>query len=267
MGRLKCELVSAFIFNRARRQAYRNAHREELHPELARSRLLLDALGVQALHGRTFPKYKNRFAGLDVVLVACGPTAAEYHPLEGAVHIGVNSAYRLPNVKLDFLFAQDCAADLRVRRKELVGYRRGDCVKFFGILGADVCGEGNSTWSESDALEAGAERYYIREGVRGQPGLIPHDISTHPLADYQNVVFAALQFALWTNPRAIYLVGCDCTSGVGHFDSKRSNWLDLGAVFAGYDDIKVFAEKWYPDTRIFVVRPVGLKGRFDEWVQ
>lgn len=103
--------------------------------------------------------------------------------------------------------------------------------------------------------------------MRGDPGFISYDISSHPLVDYQSVVFPALQFALWTNPKTIYLVGCDCTSGVGHFDSEKPNWLDLETVFAGYDDIKSFARKWYPDTRIVSVNPVGLKGKFEEMEQ
>jgi len=266
MNKLTAELASAFIFNRRRRQNFRNAHREELHPELKRSRTILEAIAVGKTQERTFLKYRNAFAGRDLVIVACGPTAADYTPIADAVHVGVNSAYRLKNVELDFLFEQDCGGDLRAHRHEIDGYRRGQCVKFYGLLGADVCGPDSRTWPESDAHAAQAERYHVREGVRGMPGLIPRDISAFPLADYQNVVFAALQFALWTNPRAIYLVGCDCSCN-GHFDTKQPNWLDLDAVFAGYDDMKAFAEKWYPDTRIQVIRPVGLKGRFDEYAQ
>lgn len=266
MGRILTELKSAFIFNRAKRRKFRSEHREELHPDLKFARMVLDAMAVARTHEKSFSRYRNAFAGRTVVIVACGPTAAEYKPIEGAVHIGVNSAYRLPNVALDFLFTQDCADGNRERRHEFNEYRPGKCVKFYGLLGCDVVGPGNRTWSQSDANAADAERYYIREGVRGCPGLIPYDISAQPLADYQNVVFAALQFALWTNPREICLVGCDC-SRMGHFDTKKPNWLDLDAVFAGYDDITAFAGKWYPDTEIKVIRPVGLKGRYEEYVQ
>ena len=263
MGKVLCELVSAMILDRRRRQRYRNRHREDLHPELRLSRLVLAAQAVRAVHERAFLKYKGCFGGRDVVVVACGPTAAKYKPIPGAVHIGVNSAYRLENVGLDFLFAQDCAADIRRRRKEIVEYSGNACKKFFGIIGEDVCGEGNCTWPESDAIAAGAERYYVREGVPGEPGLIPRDISCNPLTDYQNIVFPALQFALWTNPARICLVGCDCTNS-GYFDSSKRNWLDFDAIFAGYRDIKAFAEKWYPDTKIVSVNPVGLKGFFEE---
>lgn len=263
MGKILCELASAMILDRRRRQRYRNAHREDLHPDLKLARMIQAAQMQVAAHQRVFPKYKGCFGGRDVVIVACGPTARKYSPIPGAVHIGVNDAYRLENVGLDFLFVQDCDGDLRRRRREIVEYGAGRCRKFFGLIGEDVCGAGNRSWSESDAIAADAERYYVREGIRGEPGLIPRDISCSPLTDYQNIVFPAMQFALWTNPARVLLVGCDCTTA-GHFYSDDRNWLDFDAVFSGYRDMKAFAEKWYPDTRIVSVNPVGLKGLFDD---
>lgn len=263
MGKILCELASAMILDRRRRQRYRNAHREDLHPDLKLARMIQAAQAQVAAHQGVFPKYKGCFSGRDVVIVACGPTASKYRPIPDAVHIGVNDAYRLGNVELDFLFVQDYAGDLRRRRDEVVKYADGRCRKFFGIIGEDVCGEGSRSWPESAAIAAGAERYYVRGGIAGEPGLIPRDISCNPLVDYQNIVFPAMQFALWTNPARLFLVGCDCSSA-GHFYSGAANWLDLDAVFAGYRDMKAFAEKWYPDTRIVSVNPVGLKGLFED---
>lgn len=264
MTRIMAELVSGLIFNRRKRQNFRNAHLEDLHPDLKFKRLMQEAIAIAEMHKRSFLKWKGAFAGREVAVVACGPTASRYKPISGVVHIGVNSAYRLKNVDLDFLFLQDFGGDLLKRRSEIAAYRPGECVKFLGILGERVYGECNRTWPASDDALAKAERYYISEGVRGNPGFIPYDISSRPLVDYQNVVFAALQFALWTSPKAIYLVGCDCTSGTGHFDSAKANWLDLETVFAGYRDIAAFAAKWYPDTRIVSINPIGLRGMFEE---
>ena len=95
---------------------------------------------------------------------------------------------------------------------------------------------------------------------------LPLDISTQPLADFSSVVFAALQFALWTNPSKIYLVGCDCTLG-GHFYEDGACLGVNMELYHGYECIKKFAQAYYPDTEIVSINPIGLKGLFNDICQ
>lgn len=67
-------------------------------------------------------------------------------------------------------------------------------------------------------------------------------------------------FALYTGCRKIYLVGCDCN--VGH--SFTNNLSSYHTVIPHWIELKRLAEKEYPSVEILVVRPVGLKGIFEE---
>ena len=59
----------------------------------------------------------------------------------GAIYIGVNRAYKLSSVVLDYLFCQDYIA---IRdggtMDEMDAYRRGECVKFVGLVGDNAWG-------------------------------------------------------------------------------------------------------------------------------
>jgi hypothetical protein len=88
-----------------------------------------------------------------------------------------------------------------------------------------------------------------------------------PLADCGSVVFSALQFALWLNPRKLYLVGCDCSHGGyfykdGNAENKNSNTLEIDRVVQGYIWFKKFAQRYYPETELVSINPVGLRGIF-----
>ena len=93
------------------------------------------------------------------------------------------------------------------------------------------------------------------------------DICNHGLADFGSVVFPAIQFALWTHPKEIYLVGCD-TTDTGHFyDDDEEESVSLSVphwVKIGYARVKMFARLFYPNTEIISVNPVALKGLFKD---
>ena len=72
-----------------------------------------------------------------------------------------------------------------------------------------------------------------------------------------------MQFIFWTNPRRIFLVGCDCNTN-GNLNRTGKNYLEVDAVLSGWKNIKDFATAFYPDTEIVSVNPVGLKGLFKD---
>lgn len=145
MTRIMAELVSGLIFNRRKRQNFRNAHLEDLHPDLKIKRIMQEAIAIAEMHKRSFLKWKGAFAGREVAIVACGPTASKYKPIGGVVHIGVNSAYRLNGIDLDFLFLQDFGGDMVNSYDDILSYRHEECTKFLGILGERVYGKNNVT--------------------------------------------------------------------------------------------------------------------------
>ena len=216
-----------------------------------------------AQNQKVFPQFKNKYAGRDVAVVACGPTASSYKPIPEVVHIGVNRAIFLERVDFDYLFVSDGGgAFSREHMDRLNSYRGDKCVKFYGYQRDDV-----GMISESDVIKAHAYRYAMDNYLwcmREYKSRFPLDISTQPLPAPVSTVFPALQFALWTNPKRIYLVGCDCTQD-GHFYTTEKNLdLHIGNILQAYKDFASFAKRFYPDTQIISINPVGLKGMFED---
>ena len=222
------------------------------------------------LHRKTFSKFKNAHQGQKVVLVGTGPTSRDYKRIDNAIHIGVNRAFLIENIDLSYLFVQDYVA-LETCIKEANRYNPESCTKFYGLLEWMH----QFTIPEGDAIEANALRYRTdvainpkHEELRFLKCRFSHLIDSEPLGDFGSVIFAAAQFALWTNPRTIYLVGCDCSTG--HFDNHISKPDRFGNPATNVHRIPVwirlqeFANIYYPETKIVSINPVGLKGIFDE---
>ena len=214
---------------------------------------------VKSCHEEAFKPYKNKYNGQDVVILATGPTLTQYKPLSGAIHIGVNNAYKYKGTILDFLFVQDIYG-LKAQIGDINTYAPEKCQKFYGdVLFCDHC-----AIPESYVIKTGAKRYYT--GGMASPFL--HDIASCLMPDFGSVVFSALAFAMYTNPKRIYLVGCDC-SDLGYFDSDKpeispSLKHDMPRILEGWKSFKNFAEHLYPETEIISVNPVGLKGMFKD---
>ena len=216
--------------------------------------------GISAarIHEKTFGGYKGCYEGKDVVLVATGPSLERYKPIKNAVHIGVNKAFQ-SHIRLDKLFVQDVTIGYDVL-EDMIAYKRHCGTElFFGI--SECC-----LIPESIAARAGAKRYYTDYMYR--PAFaFAYDLVSQPLGDFKSIVFAAMQFILWTRPKNVYIVGCDCTSGGGYFNNRKAkNFLDK-SVAATWKKLKEFADLYYPETIIHSVNPVGLKGMFDDIYQ
>ena len=227
-------------------------------------------LSTAKMHEKTFTPFKNKFAGKEVAIIACGPSLNNYNPLPNVINIGVNRAYKDTRIVLDYLFVQDVQGCSREELKEFNNYRKNGCQKFYGISWESLDNDYPPyIVSESDVISACALRYRTHKAmwIKGLIPRFPLDISTQPLADYSSVVFSAIQFALWTNPKTIYLVGCDCTN-IGHFyEQNGGNGLETNEVAKGYSALKSFARAYYPDTEIVSINPVGLKGLFKDIYQ
>ncbi len=83
------------------------------------------------------------------------------------------------------------------------------------------------------------------------------------LGDFGSVIFSAIQFALYTNPKRIYLVGCDCTDN-GYFYRNRKTYNHDTSLVNGWQKLKEFASIHYPNIEIISINPVGLKGLFTD---
>ena len=212
---------------------------------------------VCAVNTKAFADYRNRFRGKRVVLFATGPTSKYYTPIPDAIHIGVNFAWRREDIPLDFLFTQD--GKIAIYGKVEEGFNKIREKVFVGIYIPKVDW---FTFPENFSLEENVRRFYSNGSSKDQK--IHQDICYHPLMDFWTVAHPALHFALFTYPKEIYLIGCD-TSPTGHFyDPQNKNDLMIQNIKVGYARIKMFAKRFYPDTEIISVNPVGLKGLFHD---
>jgi len=216
---------------------------------------------VTSVNYDTFAEYRACHTGRDVVVVAAGPSLNYYRPIENAIHVGVNRVFQYPKVHLDYYFAQDFT------NPNLPQFRQLDQVTakiFLGIVANQAYQEINA--SESLSVRLGASRYYFDTSPSD---MIYPDIRFFPLADYFTVVFPAIQFALYTNPAKLYLVGCD-TSYFGYFSNDHQTesydqmTMYLSHRLAGYIKLKKFAAQYYPDTCIYSINPVNLRGLFSD---
>ena len=217
-------------------------------------------------HQQIFSKYKNIYAERELVIIGSGPTLSRYNPIPNAIHIGVNKTFKAGNIKLDYLFIVDYLSMCKYQ-DDIPIYCGPDTKLFYGLFQE---GAANSEMiiPEYLVLRHKAERFYCQSALVYPPFNIALNLCAQPLMDNGSGIFYAVQFALYTNPRKIYLVGCDCSTQ-GYFDGETQNdpWAEVNierTKTEGWPAIKVFAEKHYPLTEIISINPVGLKGLFKD---
>jgi hypothetical protein len=223
------------------------------------------------LHQKTFGEFKNKHNGKNIVIVGAGPTLNYFEPIENAIYIGVNRVFLNNNIKFDYLFALDkagLATDKENYLDRFIEYKGNNCIKFIGDqnLGKD--------WQipEGKILSAGIRRYKTTSNYL--PSEFALDIESQALGNFATVAMQALQFALYTNPKKIYLVGMDCNIGtMGHFKGGITDVAKLRGqklcattfkIIDNWNEAQEFQETYYPDTEIISLNPVGLKGLFTD---
>jgi len=213
------------------------------------------ANSITNTHLATFGKYRAKYLGKTIVIVATGPTLNKYQPIADAIHIGVNRVYKRQDIELDHIFIQD-KRGLKEDLDAINSYRPDNCIKFYGYnLSYPTFGI-----PEDELNKAKAKRYFL--GYETGSNHFYPDISKCIISEWDSVVFSAVNFALFTMPDKIYLVGCD-VSHDGYFDSSV-NVLNIKSVLEGWKKIKELQQNHYPNTEIISINPVGLKGMFTD---
>lgn len=226
---------------------------------------VMSAVMIANLHGRIFPEFKNIHKGKDIVLVATGPTALKYKPIEGAVHIGVNNAYRLQNAPLDYLFSMDFGP-IKKNAEEI---QKLEIPKFFGqdfkCFPSKFHAHGTAHIPDGFIENnKNARKFYFDASNFSS---IYTDIETQPLPDLGSCVFSAACFALYTGCKRLYIVGCDCAL-TGYFEKSASaaHWNDeiVARLLNGWEIFGNYVKICHPNVEVISVNPVGLKGKFTD---
>jgi hypothetical protein len=207
--------------------------------------------------------------------MGAGPSLKDYVPLDNCITVGTNGVVLYSGVRLDYLFCQDFFVFKNNEKLEqtIMDY---PCKKFFRFFAGypwnlPIHYRDRPDVEEYCAYNIGyidGAGYLLDEAFSGH--MIPLNICNAPMSDFLSVIFPAVQFALWTYPERIYLVGCDCNLGLYHFnntlpspDKITLNFLN-DHLLPGWQKIKTFAQTSYPDVEIISINPVGLKGLFKD---
>ncbi len=223
---------------------------------------------VREVHKETFKGYKNLYNGKEIVIFGSGPSLNKYKPIPGTICIGVNKTLINENLTLDYFFATDYIATKSYLDK-LKFYKNKNLQIFMGVLPPNIYllpeGKTSSIMPESKIIEFGAKKYYLLFKYPPYSSKFNTEIDKTWIIEGGSVIFAAMQFALFTNPKKIYLVGCDCSTG--YFDENNKKIKPNKIIIKVWKKLKIFAQTYYPDTEIISVNPVGLKGIFKDLYQ
>lgn len=251
----------------------------------AAKKLIPSFLAACRTNRETFLPFKNYCKGKKLVICGAGPTLADFNPIDNAVYIALNRAVLFDKVDFDFLFVQDWLG-IRHISKEIVDYKGNNCVKLFAYQNTLYDNSFLHNTPESFVNTARGKRFYtdIFTGNGGPEDNYRSefvvDIDNKPIGNFLNVGLSAVQFALFMNPKKIYLVGIDCKGG--HYtyqnmaegearkDCQNSSEVlisQLKSLCHLWEKLRQFASVFYPDTEIISVNPVGLKGIFKDWYQ
>ena len=215
------------------------------------------------LHQKAFGSYRNKFYNKEVVIVGAGPTLNYFNPINNAIHIGCNRAFLYDKIKFDYLFALDKGG----LNQYLNDFLKYDCIKFIG----DQNNGEHYQIPQSLIYQSNIFQYKTTTKLHSHQFAL--DIDSVPIGNFSSITLQAVQFALFTNPKKIYIVGVDCTiSSQGHFTGDKLDTTHRGQDLQNTDrlsrkywfELKQFAKIYYPKTEIISVNPVGLKGYFKD---
>ncbi|GAF89621.1 unnamed protein product [marine sediment metagenome] len=204
---------------------------------------------------KVFKPFKGIHSGETAILFATGPSLHSFIPMqEKTINFGVNKIIIKPDIELDYYFFGDNpynyfdfikAADIKKQR-------------FCHILRDGKTLKNQITIEES--RELGALSYEMTLGLPFQK-----DIAVHRLIDH-SIVFACLQFMLYTEIQKIYLVGCDAGS-VRSFTDQEFTPSPYHGLVEYWKEFKDFVAQEYSGTEIVSINPVNLGGLFRDVVQ
>ena len=215
---------------------------------------------LRDIHKASFAEFKGCHRGQTVAVVATGPTLNYYTQIKGISHIGTNASFLKKGLNLDYYFIRHYVQEWCDKLKDY------NFVKFFG----------RNEWAEQHNDYDRFPEYLIEEnnGRRFFPGEpnneIYEDITYYPLMGGYSIIFQALQFAIFTRPKRLLLVGCDCSCD-GHFDGTSFDTSEKDALaierfipqwIEAYERLKLFTEQYFPDLEIISLNPIGLRGMF-----
>ncbi|MBD5137546.1 MAG: DUF115 domain-containing protein [Lachnospiraceae bacterium] len=221
-----------------------------------------------SLHQQAFSKFKNIHIGRDVAIVGCGPTLNKFLPshidnYNKTIFISTNRAFLKKEIIFNYLFSIDYIGIIDFY-EEFFNYP--NAIKFIGNqdMGKD--------WQIPSSLLGRKDVLRYNTTINMPINNFALDIDSEPIYNSSTVSLQAMQFALFTLPKRIFLIGIDCTPkghfiGIDHDLSLRGESIDAVVKNAIFDwhRMKEFIDIYYPHVEVISINPVSLKGLFNDY--
>ena len=215
------------------------------------------------LHPKIFTPYKRVHENQDIVIVGTGPSVKYYvnKPIKNAIHIGLNRAFLLENINFDYYFVSDSfVPEGNDALREFI-VKHPQCKVFLGMLP-------DKTLDNDRHFRLEANMYHY-ENV--SPFIIQskynftwaYNIENEAFMN-ANIAISALQFICYTNPKNIYFVGCDASSGHFYNNDAYAHMEFPNEIVRIWIKAKAMIKKYYPNINLISINPVNLKNLFDE---
>lgn len=208
-----------------------------------------------------FAAFEGVHAGETAVLLATGPSLNKFRPIRGnVINVGVNSIVMKEDVELDYYFFGDRPLPKdKYNYFDFIGTAKIKRQKFCHVLLDGKSLKSHISIEESKKL--GALPYEMTLSLPFRK-----DISAYRPVNY-SIVFAALQFILYTGVERVYLVGCD-VSRLRGFVRPDLNTKSPAPLLAHWKkDFKSFVTLEYPEVKVISINPVNLEGLFTDEYQ
>jgi hypothetical protein len=222
------------------------------------------------INHNAFYRYRNKFQDKSIAIFGNGPTVNSYIPIPDTINIGCNRCIYYDKLIFDFYFYNDWKHITKKYKEDIMHYRP-NIDKFFGTFPFDR-GFGAS---EVIAKE-GRALLYDMEGPGGRKYGYQKDIDKYYVGDIgQSIIFVLMQFALYLNPKEIYIIGCDIdninsndpTKKYFHHTDHLPNSRIHSDLKKWWKEMKNFIDTHYNHIKINIINPIGLKGYFNDVYQ
>lgn len=218
------------------------------------------------LNWNAFRYFKNRHENDIAVICGTGETLASYQPIDNAIHIGCNDVVFYDRNKLifDYYFFNDWKWSNQKLKDAIIEYRP-KLEKFLGNFVDDP----KAGCSIETSIKANAI-WYDTEGPNwwlsgDNRATFQKEIDKYWIGDAGgSTIFVCLQFALFCGFKEINIVGCDII-GSKHFVPKPPK--NLQYLLHSWKKFKKFLDTEFPNIKINVINPIGLKGYFNDTYQ
>lgn len=217
------------------------------------------------LNWNAFRYFKNKHTSDIAVICGTGETLSQYKPISNYIHIGCNDVVFYDKLQFDYYFFNDWKWSNANLQKAAIQYK-AKIEKFFGNFiddpkagcSLETAINGNALWYDTEG-----PNWWSNGGVG--KATFQKNIDKHWLGDAGgSTIFMCLQFALFCGFQEINVVGCDIL-GSKHFIPKPIK--NLQYLLNSWKKFQKFLQIEYPNVRINIINPVGLKGYFNDVYQ